>query len=247
MGEASGAVAALAWRPFVKLAVITVTLIAVAVMARVTSLADFLYPQAATDAIRSLRHPLWAPLAFVTLYVVATGLALPGSVLTIAGGAVFGFGAGLLYNSIGANVGATVAFGLARILGREGVERLAGGRLRGLNQAVRSRGLVGLLVLRLIPLVPFNALNFGSGLTQLGWRSYALATAVGILPGTVIYTFFADALVRGSADASREVLGRVWIATSLLLLLMFIPWLVRRLGPRSGRIAEGESWHRYTW
>ena len=87
-----------------------------------------------------------------------------------------------------------------------------------------------MLVLRLVPLVPFNALNFGSGLTSLRWPDYALATVVGILPGTLVYTFFADALVLGSTQAGREASVRLWIAAGLFLALSLIPVVARKLG-----------------
>jgi uncharacterized membrane protein YdjX (TVP38/TMEM64 family) len=184
------------------------------------------------DALQALRSSMWAPVIFVTVYSLATALALPGSLLTIVGGAVFGFWWGLLLNSLGANIGANAAFRLSRGLGREGVERIVGSRLGGFDHATAQHGFWGLLVLRLIPLVPFNALNFGSGLTAMRWRDYALATVVGILPGTVVYTFFADALVQGSTGASEAARTRLWIAGGLFLLLTLIPLIARRLGFR---------------
>ena len=79
-------------------------------------------------------------------------------------------------------------------------------------------------------MVPFNLLNFTSGLTALPWRTYAAATAVGILPGTLIYTFFADAILSGSREATRGAFVRVLIAGGLLVLLSFVPTLARRAG-----------------
>ncbi len=172
---------------------------------------------------------------FVLVYVTTTALGLPGSVVTIVGGVVFGFGWGALYNLVGANIGANAAFGLARMLGRDGVERIAGKRIQGLNNAMLRHGLIGLLALRLIPLVPFNALNFGSGLTRLRWREYIIATMVGILPGTLVYTFFADALVGGSLEASPAATVGVWIAGAMLLVLSLLPFIARRLGFKLNR------------
>jgi uncharacterized membrane protein YdjX (TVP38/TMEM64 family) len=125
-------------------------------------------------------------------------------------------------------------------LGRDGIERLLGKRLAGLDRATAQHGFVGLLILRLIPLVPFNALNFGSGLTAMRWRDYALATVIGILPGTLVYVFFADALVQGSTAASAEARTRLFIAAGLFLLLTLIPLIARRLGFKlpSGRSKE---------
>ncbi len=218
------------FRPYVKLAGLAVILAGAAVAIRITPLGEVFSRPGLSDLLERLRGSMSAPVIFVLLYIGATALALPGSILTIAGGAVFGFWGGALLNSIGANVGASAAFLLARSLGREGVERIGGKRLAGLNRATQERGFVGLFVLRLVPLVPFNALNFGAGLTAMRWRDYALATVIGILPGTLVYTFFADALVRGSADASRDAYVRLWIAAGLLLLLSAIPLIVRKLG-----------------
>jgi uncharacterized membrane protein YdjX (TVP38/TMEM64 family) len=183
--------------------------------------------------LETARGSVWAPLAYVAIYTIATALALPGSILTIAGGAVFGFWGGSLLTTIGANLGASAAFGLSRMLGREGVERFAGRRLKGIDSATEQHGFLGLLVLRLIPLVPFNALNFGSGLTAIKWRDYILATLIGIVPGTLVYTFFADALVQGSTQAGAAARTRLWIAAALFLLLSVVPLVARKLGMRS--------------
>ncbi len=100
---------------------------------------------------------------------------------------------------------------------------------------------MGLLVLRLVPLVPFNALNFGSGFTRLRWYDYAFATVVGILPGTLVYTFFADALVLGSTEAGSEARTRVWIAAGMMLALSSIPLIARKLGFKLPSHSSGEG------
>ena len=217
-------------RPGLRLALLAATLLAVAAVIQWSPVASRLSLDQIVTGMRSLRSPVVAPLLFVLVYAVATTMAVPGSVLTIAGGAVFGFGWGALLNTIGANLGASGAFLLARALGRDGVERVFGNRVRGLERATRAFGFLGLLALRLVPLVPFNVLNVGSGLTRLRWREYFIATLLGILPGTLVYTFFADALVLGSVDASGDARTRVWIAGGLFLLLSLLPLLARRLG-----------------
>ncbi|NNF13518.1 MAG: DUF547 domain-containing protein, partial [Gemmatimonadetes bacterium] len=117
-----------------------------------------------------------------------------------------------------------------RFLGRDGIRKLAGSRLDKLDRAAEDHGFRGLFTLRLIPVVPFNALNFGAGLTSISWGNYALATAIGIFPGTVVYTMFADALLAGSQEASREALIRVLVSGALLIFLSFLPTIARRLG-----------------
>ncbi len=226
-------------RPWVKLGGLVAVLVAAAFASRLTPLGDYMTVSGVLEVREMLRSSVWAPLLFVVIYAAATAVALPGSALTIAGGAIFGLWFGALLNTLGANIGASAAFGLARWLGRDGAERIGGRRLAGLDRAMAERGFIGLLILRLIPLFPFNALNVGSGLTAMRWRDYALATVLGILPGTMVYTFFADALVEGTAHASRDAYVRLWIAAALFLLLIAVPLIARRLGyvPGGGREA----------
>lgn len=186
--------------------------------------------QGATALVERLRHAWWAGPAFVGAYTLAAALNFSGLVLTLLGGAVFGFGWGALLNILGANLGATAAFWLARRLGRDGLRAFFGDRLTGLDRLTEQAGFAWLLRLRLIPVVPFNLLNFTSGLTALPWRTYAAATALGILPGTLIYTFFADAMLAGSREATRSAFVRVLIAGALLVLLSFLPAVARRIG-----------------
>jgi len=226
--------------PSLKLVLLVVIIAGAAIVLRATPLGEYFDRERLLETLTAVRSSVWAPLAYVVGYAAATALALPGSVLTIVGGAVFGFGWGALLVTVGANVGASAAFLLARGLGRDGIERLLGRRLAGLDRATAQHGFVGLLILRLIPLVPFNALNFGSGLTAMRWRDYALATVIGILPGTLVYVFFADALVQGSTTASAEARTRLFIAAGLFLLLTLIPLLARRLGFRLPSKSVGE-------
>ena len=216
----------------VKLALLAAILLGAAVIVRVTPLAALLSKEGMLSLLEGVRSSAWAPVAYAVAYAAATALALPGSILTIVGGAVFGFTWGVILVTIAANVGANAAFGLARGLGRGGIERLIGPRLRGLDRATAAHGFWGLLVLRLVPLVPFNALNFGSGLTAMRWRDYALATALGIVPGTLVYVFFADALVQGSTEAGAAARTRLFVAGGLFLVLSLLPLLARRLGLR---------------
>ncbi len=176
---------------FVKLAALVGLLLAGFLVARSTRAGDVL----SAEFITSLAGSPWAPVLFVVVYVAATASAMPGAILTLAGGAVFGLFWGTVLTTVAANLGATAAFFIARSLGRDGVERLAGARLQRFDDAICDYGLQCLLVLRLVPLVPFNALNFASGLTALRWPTYAIGTALGILPGTIVYTMFADAIL----------------------------------------------------
>ncbi|MDH3223501.1 MAG: VTT domain-containing protein, partial [Gemmatimonadota bacterium] len=216
----------------IKLIVLGLIVVGGFLAVRLTPLGETLSQDGVASAIDFLRGSPWAPVIFVTAYATLTALAVPGTILTLAGGAVFGVFWGTVYNSIAANIGANAAFLLSRALGQDGVRSLLGSHsaaLEKLDGVVERHGFRGLLTLRLIPLVPFNALNFGSGLLPLRWRTYAIATLVGIFPGTLVYTFFADALLQGSQEASRGALLRVAFAGALLILMSFLPQILKRL------------------
>jgi uncharacterized membrane protein YdjX (TVP38/TMEM64 family) len=185
------------------------------------------------DQLATLRDrlgaPWWSPVAFVVAYAALAGLGFSGLVLTLAGGVVFGFERGVVLNTIGANLGANAAYALARILGKDAVAALLGARFARIQHFAQTGGFLWLLRLRLIPVVPFNLLNLAAGLAGMPWRTFVAATALGILPGTVIDTFFADAIVTGSGEASHAAFTRLLVAGGLLLLLTFAPTIARRL------------------
>jgi uncharacterized membrane protein YdjX (TVP38/TMEM64 family) len=172
----------------------------------------------------------WSPVAFVVAYAALAALDFSGLVLTLAGGVVFGFERGVVLNTIGANLGANAAYALARGLGKDAVAALLGARFSRMQRFAEAGGFLWLLRLRLIPIVPFNLLTLAAGVLGMPWRPFAAATALGIVPGTVVYTWFADAVVTGSGEGSRAALTRLLIAGGLLLLLTFAPALARRLG-----------------
>lgn len=135
------------------------------------------------------------PLVYLTLYVVLTVLMFPGAVMTAAGGVLFGPAIGTLLAVVGATLGSAMAFLLAKRLGRQQVERIAGRRIGRLDAWLERRGFLAVLYLRLVPVVPFNALNYAAGVTGLSFRDFAAATALGIIPGT-----FAFAALGGSFE-----------------------------------------------
>lgn len=218
-----------------RLAAVVLILVGGFLIVRLTPAGEYMTREGVGAAIEQLRGHPWAPAIFVVVYAAATALAVPGTILTLVGGAVFGFYWGTLYNALAANIGANAAFGVARGLGRDAVRRLAGADSKALDRldgVIGRHGFQGLLTLRLIPLVPFNVLNFGSGLLPLKWSTYAIATAIGILPGTAVYTFFAESLLQGAQGASRSAFARLLLAGGLLVLLSFLPAILKRLGVR---------------
>ena len=178
---------------------------------------------------RSLRDTQYAIPLFLLIYAVAGTLGVPGSLLTIAGGAIFGFELGTLLNWTGATIAAVGGYWLARLLGKDAVERIGGKKIYALERLADAHAFTTVLRLRLIPVVPFSALNFACGLVGLDFASYTLGTVLGDLPVTAAYTYFADALLSGVAGARREALFHASLAGAVLILLSFLPAVIKRL------------------
>ncbi|MDX1501672.1 MAG: TVP38/TMEM64 family protein [Thermoanaerobaculia bacterium] len=172
----------------------------------------------------------WGPAVFVGGYVAATVALLPGWVLTVAAGVIFGLAWGTLWVFLGATVGASCAFLIARHLARGRVERALAGRprFRAVDRAVAGQGVRTVLLLRLSPLFPFNLLNYALGLTRVRFRDYLIGCA-GMLPGTFLYVYYgraAGSLARAAAGEGREgaagwvVLGVGLAATAVVTALI---------------------------
>lgn len=136
-------------------------------------------------------HPGAAKITFIGAYIVAAVLVVPGSILTLAAGFVFGLPLGVVLVSVGSVAGAGAAFLVGRFLARDWVaQRVARlPRFRALDSATHHEGFLIVLLARLSPLFPFNLLNYGLSLTAVKFRDYVLATWLGMLPATVVYVY----------------------------------------------------------
>jgi uncharacterized membrane protein YdjX (TVP38/TMEM64 family) len=161
---------------------------------------------------------VWGPLIFVGIYSLAPALCVPGAVLTLAGGALFGPLAGALLSLAGATVGATVAFLLARYLAADFVERRLGRRLLEIKAGVEREGWRFVAFVRLVPVFPFNLLNYALGLTRLSVRTYAVTSCITMAPGALAYAYL--------GAAGREVVrgGPALVRTGALLPALIRHW-----------------------
>jgi uncharacterized membrane protein YdjX (TVP38/TMEM64 family)/rhodanese-related sulfurtransferase len=155
-------------------------------------------------------------------------LFLPGSVLTLAGGALFGPVWGTLWNLTGATIGAALAFLIARYLGADWVSRRAGPRLTRLNDGVSSEGWRFIAFVRLVPVFPFNLLNYALGLTRIPFLAYVVASWLFMLPGAIAYTWLGYA-GREALSGGEGMIRNITIALALLAAVAFLPRLVRKL------------------
>ena len=169
-----------------------------------------------------------APLLFVLLYAVAAILFLPGTVFTLAGGALFGPVLGTLYNLTGATLGATLAFLVSRYLIADWVAARAGGRVKQLINGVEGEGWRFVAFVRLVPLFPFNLLNYALGLTRLRLLHYIIATFVFMTPGAIAYTYLGYA-GREAVAGGEGMIRKVMLAVALLAIVAFLPRLVGNL------------------
>jgi uncharacterized membrane protein YdjX (TVP38/TMEM64 family) len=216
-------------------------LLALAIVGAATWLAlerDRLDPASIEGAVRDLG--LWAPVAHVALFALGTVLFVPGAIFGLAGGVLFGPLWGTLLNLAGATLGATAAFLVARYLAADWVARKAGGRLQRLIAGVEAEGWRFVAFVRLVPLFPFNLLNYALGLTRVRFADYLLAS-IGMLPGTLLYVYYGKlagdvAALAGGAPVPRD--AGYW---SVLLLGLAATVLVTAVVTRTARRALAEA------
>jgi uncharacterized membrane protein YdjX (TVP38/TMEM64 family) len=177
---------------------------------------------------------------FVVLYVVATVLAFPASLLTLGAGAVYGLWLGFALVSLGSTLGATAAFLVARYAAREWVAaRIAGNpRFRALDEGVATQGWKLVFLTRLSPVIPFNLQNYGYGLTRVPALHYALASWIGMMPGTLMYVYLGytgASLARGGRTPAQWALLVFGLAATVLAtsLVTRIAWRALKRVPET--------------
>ena len=203
-----------------KTAVLLVLLIALAALT--WKLSTWLTPQQLQQA---LQHPGgWAQVLYIGLFILLPAFFFPVAVLALAGGLLFGLWWGSVYTFIGAVLNCALMFLLARYVGRSQVQRLVEQKLspqwqRRLQMADGKEGFLLLIILRLIPAVPYNLINYTFGLTGISFSSYLLASAIGIIPGTFAFINIGDKTLEAGSPS-------FWIAIGLLVLLLVVTGLL---------------------
>jgi uncharacterized membrane protein YdjX (TVP38/TMEM64 family) len=203
-------------------------IIAAVYVIRYTPAKDFFTQQALGQFLD--RMGFWAPLVFIVIYAAAVCLFVPGTVVTALGAALFGAYWGFLYVYIGAMIGSSVAFWIGRTLGREFAASLIGDRLKKYDDGVERNGFATVLYLRLI-YFPFTPMNFGMGLTKVKFGDYFWGTALGILVGTFILTFFVGTIkdIYVGGDLGKLFSFKVVFSVGLFVFSLFIPKIIRKI------------------
>ncbi len=197
---------------FIKFSILTlfvIIIISIAVSGKI-NLDDMI------TTLEDLREKPYAPFLYMGIYILGVIFAIPGTLLTVAAGPIFGPWEGILYVVIASNTGCFLTFLLSRYLGRDLVARLVPteGYLDKLEKSIEKNGFVYLLYIRLLPIFPFNVINYLSGLTPIRLKDYVLATFFGMLPGTAVYVYVSFAAF-GSQD------NKILLASSLVFLALY--------------------------
>jgi uncharacterized membrane protein YdjX (TVP38/TMEM64 family) len=174
---------------------------------------------------------------FIALYIILTIVGVPGTILTLAGGIAFGLSWGTFWSVVGATLGAIGAFWLARYLLHDTINHKFGHHpaLAKFKKAVQHQPLSFVLTIRFAPISPFNIVNFLFGLTPIHWIPYSLGTFIGIIPGTLAYTWLG---VSGSRALQGEDSLSFFLALGILTLLSIMPML---LGKKISKSASLKS------
>ncbi len=225
-------------RDFWKPVMLLVTVVCVAVLARV-----FGWDAKLLD-LKNWIHALgvWAPLVFVAVYALLTILAVPGTFMSLIAGGVFGSFYGVMLVSLSSTLGACLAFLVGRYFAREAITRRFAGhdmyqRLDGLTE---KHGAIIVALVRLIPLFPFNVVNYGFGLTGVRFQTYAFWSWLCMLPGTVFYVVGADTLATAIVEGGVPWTLVLVLAAAAVLLLLLIHLAYRLLQQKEERIHDGK-------
>src|SRR5437773_2797319 len=175
----------------------------------------------------------WGPVIFIGIYIVATVLFIPGSVLTLGAGALFGVVLGSVCVSISATLGATAAFLVGRYLARDAIARKIekNEKFATIDRAVAGEGWKIILLTRLSPVFPFTLLNYAFGLTRVKLSHYVLASWIGMIPGTVMYVYLGSLVNVGAGHRQRTTGEWVLYGVGLLATVtvtVFVTRLARK-------------------
>lgn len=184
----------------------------------------------------------WGSVVFIVGYAAATVAFVPGSILTLAAGAIFGLWRGTILVFVAATLGASLAFLVSRYLARRWIERrLAGNqRFASIDRAVAREGRKIVFLLRLSPVFPFNLLNYGLGLTRVRFLDYLVAS-IGMLPGTLLYVYYGQVIGDVAALASGAQVEKGAAYYTVLAMGLLATILVTTVVTRLARRALKES------
>jgi uncharacterized membrane protein YdjX (TVP38/TMEM64 family) len=218
-------------RALIKLGVLVLLVAGAFAAVRFTPLRDYLEKERLTALLEQLRHAWWSPLALLGLYAVTAPAGLPMTPLIVAGGIVFGAWWGALLNLFGTFIGATISFLLGRALGHDVILHLAGDRLRKVERLLHRHGFWSLVRVRFLP-IPFALVNYGAAFAGVRLPAFLTASAIGLAPAMLSFTYFSAAIANAAAGERAAVVRNMILSACALIALSLIPTTVSRLRRR---------------
>lgn len=204
---------------------------------RWTPLGDSLALGSLVDIARSFDKSPVAPLAVLAAYVLAGVLVIPVTALIVATGIVFGPMLGAVYSLSGALASAAVTFWIGRRIGRNTVRRLAGRRLNRITRRLAKKGLLAMIVVRMVPIAPFSVVNAVAGASHIRFREFLIGTAVGMFPGIVATVVFVDRVAAAVTDPGQSTFVTLGVVVALLFAMaVFIHRRLRRTEIPAARV-----------
>ena len=213
--------------PAVKFAILLLLVVGGFLAARYTPLAEYLKIEKIQGYLDLVRGLWWAPAALVGTIVVLGSLGLPATPFIVAGAAIFGAVWGTVWNWVGIFLSSLTGFLLARLLGREFVERIGGNKLQRAEKLLHRRGFMPLIAIRFLP-VPFTLVNAAAAVVGVKLPKFLLASAIGLLPPIAILTYFSSALLEAATGDRAAIVRQALMVSITAALCVFFPIGLRR-------------------
>ncbi len=207
-------------------------LILIAIIAAVflTPIRDYLNIDKLSERLFSIREQPFSEVIYGFIYVIGVIFVVPGAALTALAGVLFGFVKGSIIVVIASNIGCHITFLLARYLGGNFIQK----RIKEdsfvdkMSEKMTDNGFLVMLYMRLLPIFPFNVINYASGLTPIKYKDYAIATFIGMLPGTLVYVY----LAASATNIKDNPIGLVISVAVLILFTIGVKILNKRQGSK---------------
>ena len=211
--------------------------VALALIWRLTPLADIVTPKAIIAWAQSVADYWWAPLAVILSYTPASVVMFPRWLITLAAVAIFGPWAAFVYAEVGVILAAVVGYVAGKLISRDTVRHMAGPRINRLTQLLRRRGLIAVTLVRLVPVAPFAVVNVVMGATRIRLHHFIIGTVLGMLPGMLATTVLGDQLTAAISDPTS---ANFWIAAATVVALATVAFASQRWLRRADVKDQGE-------
>lgn len=206
-------------KKILKLLLMSAILLATIIYINKTGLLTEVSPEGIREFINGFGA--YAPLIYIILFAIVPLTFFPDSVLAISSGLIFGLAKGALYTMIGAFLGGTLAFFISRTLKKDFIDVITKGKYDKFHSKIEINGFFTVLILRLIPLFPFDIISYGAGLSKVIYRDFIIGTLIGIIPGVLVFVNI------GASSVQMDSI-RFYISISMLIGLFLLSFVLKK-------------------